>query len=165
MESSSGLAELEAAHPGFKATLERALAELRKRPYLQEELRRKLEATQAETVSRFVIEFLSDRGFINDRETIRNHILHQSGQRGYGQERIKAELLERGAREEVVQECLQEQLGLEAELQTALQALAKRFGAGASRARAGRFLIGRGFSEELVEEALGRYFGSPDLPE
>ena len=148
--------------PEYNQALALALKKLKASDKLESELCQALETYgfSPQTVTA-VLSFLKDRKLVNDRRTIENHIERRAGRRSFGIEKIRAELLQRGAPEEIVEDCLASSAKMD-ELDGALEALRARFRNGADRAKAGRFLMGRGFAEELVEQALDRFFESND---
>ena len=146
----------------YNQALTLALKKLKSSDKLESELLAALNCAGFSTeTSTSVLSFLKDRKFVNDRRTIENHIERRSGRRSYGKEKIRVELLRRGAPEELVEECLQSST-IQDEVDSALEALHGRFAGSVDRAKAGRFLMGRGFDEELVEQALDRFFESND---
>jgi regulatory protein len=148
--------------PDFEKALGLALKRLRLSDKLEAELLKALVMGGFSTeTATFVLSFLKDRKLISDRRTIENHIEKRSGRRSIGQEKIRAELLERGAPEELVEECLANaDVGDEAG--RAVQALRAKYAQEVERGKAGRFLASRGFGEELIETALDRFFESND---
>lgn len=80
-----------------------------------------------------------------------------SGRRAIGIEKFRAELIRRGAPEEIVEECLGE-IPTANQREVLQRLLEGKFAPTDSRAKAGRFLIGRGFSDEDVETALEDFF-------
>lgn len=139
--------------------LERAYRILAKRAQFEEELRGSLLRYGDEDAVDAVVAYLSRRGILDDTEAARTYIAQHVGKRAIGPLKIEADLAHRGAPEAQIAEILpnsEEQLAL------ALTALdAKRWNADggiAERARAGRFLAGRGFDEDTVETVLEQRF-------
>lgn len=160
------LERYESLAPGFGEALAVCLDKLRRRDLLSAEVETLLAGRGVEAGTRSaVLEFLVDRRFVDDSKTISSHISRRSGERGYGKGRIRAELIGRGAPEDVVDECLHAQLGDQAELERALMALRRRFRTRPDLGQAGRFLMGKGFDETIVESALERFEKTDDLPD
>jgi SOS response regulatory protein OraA/RecX len=80
-----------------------------------------------------------------------------TGKRAAGIEKLRAELERRGAPENIVEECLAE-LSPDDQKQGMLDALSAKFKPTDDRARAGRFLLSRGFAEDEIESALDDFF-------
>lgn len=104
-----------------------------------------------------VLDHLRRRRIIDDRKLIQNLIERRAGKRAVGNKQLRAELLRRGAPEEEVNLAL---AGLGESDESIDDLLRSKLKPGDSRAKAGRFLIGRGFDHEAVESALDRFFGS-----
>lgn len=109
-----------------------------------------------------VISHLSRRRMIDDRRTIQNLVEQGSGKRATGKEKLRADLLKRGAPENLVDECLAG-LSDEDELERMTVTLKARCKLTDSRAKGARLLLARGFSEESIERALDGFFGSAEL--
>ncbi|HVT14190.1 MAG TPA: RecX family transcriptional regulator [Fimbriimonadaceae bacterium] len=109
-----------------------------------------------------VVKFLIERKLLDDEKTIQSLIERNSGKRAVGIERLKAELERLGAPEESIERYLAEGPN---ESDLALKALRAKYKAETSRAKAGRFLYGRGFSEEAVESALDAFCGQEAFPD
>ena len=144
--------------PTYKEALELALRKIGTRDRFEAEVRSFLSEFSPDIVER-VIQFLKDRRIINDTRTTQNLIERQTGKRLVGIERLRAELLERGAPEETVEAVLSSK-SLEGESQRMLDALEAKFSPEDSRAKAARFLFSRGFPEDEIEGVLDRFFGS-----
>src|SRR5471030_73987 len=82
----------------YKAALELALRKLKQKDRYEAEVRGFLGEFDSNTVE-CVIRFLKDRRIIDDSKTTQNLIERQSGTRAVGLEKLRAELLERGAPE------------------------------------------------------------------
>lgn len=106
-----------------------------------------------------VLKFLSRNRLIDDTRTIESRIEFRSGRRAVGREKIRAELLRLGAPESSVEERLAT-ISDDDEMTAMLQVLNSRQWHEGGRIKAARFLLSRGFSEDLVESALNRHFGS-----
>jgi regulatory protein len=139
------------------------LERLRRSDALTEELKASLERTGFEpgTVQR-VLAHLSHRQLLNDQKTIDNLVEARTGKRAAGMEKLRSELRRKGAPEELVEQRLAS-VSAEAEREAMLALLRSRFESSDSRARAARFLAGRGFAEDQVEGALDEFFGTPDF--
>jgi len=107
-----------------------------------------------------VVGYLSDRKLIDDEKTALDRIERHSGKRAAGAQRLREELRNLGASEEVIQAGL---VAIESsDPERALDALRAKFKSGADRGRAGRFLVSRGFSEDAIEAALDVFCGSSE---
>lgn len=76
-----------------------------------------------------------------------------------GKEKIRAELVKRGAPEETIESHLAAILDDE-EAEGIDELLTSKYRPTDSREKAGRFLYGRGYVEEQIEPALDRFFGT-----
>ena len=128
---------------------------LARRAWLSEELRIKLlgkgfEVHQVDNA----IQELQRRGFLNDRSTLADLVLRSQD----GRLRIEASLRLRSASEEQIAEALSI-VDDEAELAKIGTILKKKYPGGADRAKAGRYLVSRGFEENLIETGLDRFLG------
>lgn len=106
-----------------------------------------------------VLEFLTSRRLLDDEKTIQSLIERRTGRRAAGKEKIRAELQKLGVPEEKIEQNLSA-VGDDDELERMRQALNSRSWPDGARPRAARFLMSRGFSEELLETALDRFFGA-----
>src|SRR5437870_4990907 len=129
----------------YDAALAVALRRLHASEKFEVELRSALGKFDAEIVDR-VIEFLKDRGFVDDERTAKNQSERRTGKRAVGRGRLVDELTGRGATVETVERNLPSDCGDESD--RIMEALAAKYGPNDSRARAARFLFARGFSEE-----------------
>ncbi len=135
--------------------LETALRKLKAKDRFEAEVRTFLAEFPADEVER-VIQCLKGRRIIDDSKTTLNLIERYSGKRSIGLERLKAELLERGAPEEIVNAAIG---GISSdERQKMLEALSAKLSPTDSRAKAARFLFSRGFPEEEIEGVLDHFF-------
>ena len=141
--------------PQYREALELALKKIGSKDRFESEVQAFLSDFPNDTSER-VIAFLKDRRIINDTRTIQTLLERYSGKRSIGIEKLRAELLERGAPEETVEAVLVQ--FAEGESQRMLDALSAKFKPSDSRAKAGRFLFSRGFSEDEIESALDRFF-------
>jgi SOS response regulatory protein OraA/RecX len=154
----------------YKKALKAALNRLKAADRFQKEIEAPLinAGFSAETV-RDVVSYLIERRYIDDRRTTINAVERRSGRRAVARERIRAELLKRGAPEEVLEEVLRALPDAEASA-SLVDLLRAKYGAAgdqartdrSTRARAGRFLASRGFDGEAIEAALNGFFGSFD---
>jgi regulatory protein len=147
-------------NPQFPLTpLDYAYRLLARRAYSEQELTAKLltkgftEAAVTRTIAR-----LKAQGYLDDARLAADHA-ERLRERGFGPEVIKAKLAQKGLSPETVEHIVK--LGHEAkELQSARRLLTSRFSADALKhpqtyARAFRFLLRRGYSQEIVESLLG----------
>jgi len=151
------------AQPDAKI-LRAALEFLKPRDRFREEVRRHLagKGYPADDVES-VVQLLAERRLLNDDRTAQNLIEQSRGKGAVGIERLRAELESLGAPAETIERHV-EQLG-KSESERALEALHAQYRPGANRAKAGRFLIGRGFDEESVESALDAFCGDNPIPD
>lgn len=115
-----------------------------------------------EPVVEKVVQFLLERKLLNDNKTTQNLIERNSGKRAVGIERLRAELEKLGAPDESIERHLADGPN---ESELALEALRAKYKTETPRAKAGRFLYGRGFSQEAVESALDAFCGDETFPE
>ncbi|HZH98591.1 MAG TPA: RecX family transcriptional regulator [Fimbriimonadaceae bacterium] len=104
-----------------------------------------------------VLELLHKRRVLDDRRTVSNALERYSGKRAKGKETIRAELIARGAPEDIVEEALASD-SEESERAKAISLLEKRKLGRAEAAKAARFLLSRGFDEELTRSVVGEFF-------
>ncbi len=122
------------------------------------EIRRSLEAKGFEAKDiEATLDHLIRRKLVDDRRTTLNLIERRSGRRSVGTEKLRSELMGRGAPEEIVDECL---AGLphDRQRQAMLEALSSKFKPDGNRIKGARFLISRGFEEDEIEGALDEFF-------
>ena len=105
-----------------------------------------------------VLAFLAQNGLVDDEKTIQAHVGARSGRRAVGADKLRAELLRRGATEGQVEGSLDLRTEND-EVAAMLAALEGRRWKEEERSRAGRFLASRGFHEDLIPNALDRFFG------
>ncbi len=140
----------------YREALELALRKLKTKDRFESEVRLFLAEYPTQAVDH-VITFLKERRIIDDTKTTIHLIERYSGKRAIGLEKLRAELLERGAPEETISVVLGE--FLDEERQRMQDALTAKFSPEHStRAQAARFLYSRGFDEEEIEGALDRFF-------
>jgi regulatory protein len=144
----------------FQRGLKKALDLLRMRDRFTSEVRQVLKGSGCppEDVEH-VLSWLQEKNILDDRRTINNTIERRTGKRSIGRDKLRAELLSKGAPEELVEEALV-RMSDDGEADAAYEALQARPGSGLSRPKAARFLYSRGFSEDTVEQTLDRFFGS-----
>lgn len=138
--------------------LETALKALHASDRFTAEIRHSLEAKGYEAKDiEATLEHLIRRKLVDDRRTTLNLIERKSGRRAVGIEKLRAELLSRGAPEEIVDECLAG-LPQDRQRQAMLEALSSKFEPDGNRVKGARFLISRGFDEDEIEGALDEFF-------
>ena len=140
----------------YREALALALRKLKTRDRFESEIRLFLVEFPTESVER-VIRFLKERRIIDDTKTTFSLVERYSGRRSIGLEKLRAELVERGAPEETIDVALGNSAVGEGDKM--LEALSAKFSPGdGARAKAARFLFSRGFPEEEIESALDRFF-------
>lgn len=138
--------------------LDKALAYLTKADRTEVEIRNRLgrlrfdEETVEETVRKLRV-----LGYLDDTRVARREVDLLAPAKGLGKRRIEQRLLSRGVEEELA-EVEVGRIGEETELEKALGLLKKKYRADDDFAKAGRFLMQRGFDEEIVRTALGQHF-------
>lgn len=144
----------------FDAALGHCLAKLRQRDLLEAELADSLALRNypPEVVEQ-VLTWLREKGLVNDRRAIIAYAATFTGRRARGSQAVRRALIERGAPQGLIDECLGEDTPRAEELSKACEALSAKFGERKDRARAGRFLESRGFEEGLVELAVEIFCG------
>ena len=125
-----------------------ALEAIRRRDRFESELRSLLETKGFEVEP--VIDYLRGRRFLDDRKVASTEVDRLS-RKGLGPDRIRAELEARGAEDTAISNALAE-LGSQEE--TAKAALAKKFPGEIDVPRAMRFLLSRGFEEDVARSAI-----------
>jgi len=140
----------------YREALALALRKLKTKDRFESEIRLFLVEFPTESVER-VIRFLKERRIIDDTKTTLSLIERYTGRRSVGSEKLRAELLERGASEEIINLAL---VGTSTgEQDKMLEALSAKFSPEEkARAKAARFLFSRGFPEEEIESVLDRFF-------
>jgi SOS response regulatory protein OraA/RecX len=104
-----------------------------------------------------VIEHLIRRKLLSDNRLLESLVARYTGKRPMGIEKFRAEMLSRGAPEESIEACLREHWP-ENESARALEALSAKFSPSDDRGRGARYLVGRGFDENVVEAAIHAFF-------
>ncbi len=140
----------------YHEALKLALKKLRTKDRFEAEVREFLSEFPPSVVDRAITR-LKERRIIDDTKTTLNLTERYSGRRSVGLEKLRTELLERGAPEEIVNTALSEFADSESE--RILLTLAAKFSpTDDARLKAARFLSSRGFQEEGIESALDRFF-------
>ena len=118
---------------------------------------------QPETVEK-VLAALRDRKLLNDSKTINSLVEQRSGKRAAGIEKMRSELLARGAPEDLVEQRLSE-LTHDGQTEGMRELLKAKCKPGDPRARGARLLLSRGFDEDAIRNVLDEFFGAEDFPE
>ena len=150
--------------PEHREALAIALAKLRGRGRFEGEIRHALESKGYEASADWVCEWLRERRIIDDPSLAKRLAESRTGKRAIGNERIRAELMKRGAPEETVERVLAAER-TEDRTKDMLAVLSGRFRASDARAKGARFLLSRGFGAEEIEGALDQFFGAQEFPE
>jgi regulatory protein len=156
------------AHPtGLVRALELAYRHLGRRERTVQEVRRHLERREVDPVSsRLAIAELCELGVLDDRRYARAFAEDKRELEGWGSERIRRALLERGIERELVEVALA-CAPHESERERALTLLRRRFPAGLqdarARARALGLLVRRGYESELAYETVRAWGGAEEV--
>jgi SOS response regulatory protein OraA/RecX len=135
------------------------LERLRRSDALEAEIRASLERNGFESaIVERVVAYLRERRLINDIKTIDNLVVTKTGKRAAGIEKLRSELVRRGAPEELIEERLA-QVSADSQAEGMRSVLAARFKQTDSRAKGARLLLSRGFSEDEIGSALDEFFG------
>ncbi len=135
--------------------LKRALALLARRAYAEAELRRKLAEFPADEIET-ALDRLKAWGYLDDRALAEAFVRVRRGR--WGPKKLRRALLGRGVPPSVVDAVVTE----DDELERAVALLARRWGRyRGAKARAVRFLVGRGFSLEAALRAFERLQSAP----
>lgn len=134
------------------AALKAALESIRRRDRFTAEIRWMLADKGFEDAQ--VVHYLEARGFLNDARVAGAEV-DRLRRRGWGPEKIRAELNRRGAPDDLIVD-----VGGEDSMADAISALAKKFSHAFDRTRAIRFLLSRGFEAETAESAVDDYAAS-----
>lgn len=146
----------------FKHALGLALARLRGRDrFAREVLDSLVQGGVPPETAAEVVSYLQERRFVDDRRTTTNLIAGRSGRQASGKEKLRADLVRRGAPGEIVDEALAE-IAAGDEVEAAVVLLGGKYRPDADSGRAGRFLASRGYSAEVIGRALGKFFESLD---
>ena len=140
-----------------RAALSAALQLLRREDRFEREIRARLNTRGFGESADFVVEYLKQKRMIDDPRVVRSVILFEQEQGAKGIERIRYELINRGADPEMVEIELNgvDLTKITATIDTLVSRKLRR---GDSREKAGRFLVGRGFNEDEIESALNRFY-------
>ncbi len=145
----------------MKEALADAMRRLEKAERTAAELRAALlKAHDPESVEA-ALDWLSARRMLSDERAAEATVRPRAaGRRAEGDARLRQRLEARGATAEAIDQTLAEAPD---EAQRMHDVLAAKFRPEtAQRAKAGRFLLSRGFDEDAVDGALDRYFGDAD---
>jgi SOS response regulatory protein OraA/RecX len=139
--------------PRFSRPLKSALAFLARRDRFIAEVQEYLiGAGYDEPATESVVQFLVEQKLINEITTVESHIARNSGKRAVGIERLRTELRELGAPQDIVDAILTTHG--QSEIERATEALRAHYRSGSDQARAGRFLYSRGFDESVIDAVL-----------
>lgn len=143
----------------FAKALSFALAKHSKLEKLSHELRQALVSKGfAPDTADAVLDRMQSRGIVDDERVVRLAFERSAGLKASSSSKVAIKLLARGAPAELVEAYATQGSG-EGDLENMLLLLRKRYPDRENRAKAGRFLFSRGYSEETVESALEQYFG------
>lgn len=145
----------------YQAALAIALKKLHAADRFESEVRRALSKFSPETVDR-VVATLAAKRFVNDGRTLGEAVDRNTGKRALGDALLKDRLIARGASETAVEEQLAQAAPESERIREILRA---KYQPTDSPAKAGRFLFGRGFSEDAIESALEEYFVRNEVDE
>lgn len=106
-----------------------------------------------------VLSFLHERRVLDDTQTCEHAVSRMAERLGRGKERIRAELLARGAPEEIVEQALA-RLTADVEMQAMLRVLGKGLRGVPNRQKGWRLLASRGYDAESIAAAIDRYLQS-----
>lgn len=122
------------------------------------ELRQALSGKHEDKQIDAAIAWLTERKMLSETRAAEATVRpRSSGRRSEGDQKLRERLERRGAAPEAVEAALAEAPSEADRMQDALRA--KFRSEDGQRAKAGRFLISRGFDEAAVEGALDRFFG------
>ena len=123
------------------------------------ELRAALLPKHGEADTEATLAYLAARGLLSEDRAVEATVRPRSeGRRAEGDERLRERLERRGASQEAIDAALAQAPDEARRLQDALSAKFKSPDP-SQRAKAGRFLLARGFDEEAVDGALDHFFG------
>lgn len=143
----------------YEAALTAALRRLQASDRYESEVRRALSKYPSRTVDR-VVAYLQENRLLDDERTTQMVVEFNEGRRAIGVERLRATLEQRGAPDELIENAVAATAQGDAERADLLLTTKFPTPVVQDRAKAGRFLYGRGFTEETIEDALERHFGS-----
>lgn len=130
-----------------------AVACLARKDLFRDELRAKLASRGVDPESvEVVLDWLTEKGALNEERTLISRVetMREAGKASKGRARISEAVHGILAPEDIAND--------DAELERIRSVLHAKFPSGSDRARAGRFLVSRGFDEDLIETALDRFF-------
>ena len=138
-----------------------ALARLKTAERTAAELRAALLPKHGEAATEAALAHLAGKRLLSEDRAAEATVRPRSqGRRAEGDARLRQRLETRGATEESIQKALAD---APAEAQRMQDALAAKFRPeDGQRAKAGRFLLSRGFDEDAVDGALDRFFSFAD---
>lgn len=139
----------------YSEALKKALKRLQTSDRYESEVRSALSGFEADIVNRVVAE-LHARRYLDDARTTRHMVESNAGRRAVGDHRLRERLERRGASDSDLAAALSE---AQSEADRIDEILQTKYSPEDDPAKAGRFLYGRGFSEEAIEAGLSRYFG------
>ena len=144
--------------------LPEALRRLKDAERTAAELRTMLQKSHPPEEVEAALAYLSARRLLSDDRAAEATVRPRAaGRRAEGDARLRERLERRGASDEAVEKALAD---VPDEAQRMREALAARFRPEeGQRARAGRFLLSRGFDEDAVDGALDRFFGDAETSE
>lgn len=108
-----------------------------------------------------VVAHLKQRKLLSDERAAETYVSFRTGKRALGDDRLRAEMLRKGADERLVEEKLAS-IDPNERFKDMLQLLSSRCKPSEGRAKGGRLLYSRGFSEDEIESALDSFFGTDD---
>ncbi len=138
----------------YQEALGKALKRLRASDRFESEVRGALRRYDVEVVEA-VVAYLHRHRLLDDVRTMATAVELNAGRRAVGDAMLVDRLVKRGADEELVAARLEEATPEGERIDALLRA---KYRPSDDPAKAGRFLFGRGFSEEAIESALERYF-------
>jgi SOS response regulatory protein OraA/RecX len=142
----------------FRCALEKALKKLHRSERFESEVRACLAAFEPSVIDE-VVAYLSKHRLLSETRAAEQALTLRSGKRAVGRERLQAELERRGATSTIIEGVLPDADEERARLRELIRC---KFEPTADRAKAGRFLLSRGFAEEDVESELSAYMGDLD---
>lgn len=144
----------------YSAALGVALRRLETSDRYEAEVRKALSKFDSDVVER-VVQYLHGQRFLDDRRTTEHVVDRNEGRSAIGAERLRANLERRGAPEALIDAVVADAAESEPDRARAVLAAKYREPKPEDRAKAGRFLYARGFTEEVIESCLDQFFGSP----
>jgi regulatory protein len=146
------------ARDSFNEGLKVALRMLRASDKFEAEVRARLaERGVPEDAAEKVVEHLKGKRILDDRRILEGILERNSGKRAKGLARLRAELVARGAPEELLDELLSTAT-LVSDRARMLAALRGKVRPGDSPDKAWRFLVGRGFDADEAREVVEEFF-------